>query len=142
DGDDDHATSFALVALQRVEQQVIGALHRIVKTFVFAGHFITSRQICLINFAAASALVLPGSTASRTVPCTRRVLAISVRRASITLSRRERSVGYETPTCSAISLRFPPARTNISMNFWCSTGKLARRDIGNRASTATLQWAQ
>src|SRR5205823_1198812 len=59
-----------------------------------------------------------------------------------TLSSRERMVGYETPTCSAISLRFPPARTNISMNRWCSTGKLASRDMGNVASTEIWQWPQ
>src|SRR5688572_20053325 len=97
----------------------------------------------LINRAASSALLLPASdsTASRTFPFTRRVLPISARRDSITLSSRERIVGYETPTCSAISLRLPPESTNISMNRWCSTGRLARRDMGNAASTETAQFA-
>src|SRR5687768_7953916 len=100
-------------------------------------------HIPLMSLAASSALALAvaGSTASRTLPFTRRVLPISLRRDSITLSSRERIVGYDTPTCSAISLRLPPESTNISMNRWCSTGRLASRDIGNAASTDTAQCA-
>src|SRR6185503_15077214 len=98
-------------------------------------------QIPLMSRAASSSAAdfPPGFTASSTFPRTRCVLAISPRSDSITLSSRERIVGYDTPTCSAISFRFPPASTNISMNRWCSTGSVPSRDMGNAASIATLQ---